>query len=50
MPMQTVNSAHLFLATASNATSTLEITVEDEFGNKYTETMVRPKAFTYSMR
>ncbi|MBD1429623.1 calcineurin-like phosphoesterase C-terminal domain-containing protein [Sphingobacterium sp. SGL-16] len=46
----TVNSAHLFLATASNATSTLEITVEDEFGNKYTETMVRPKAFTYSMR
>lgn len=46
----TSQTAHLFLVTASEATSTLEITVTDEFGNQYTETMVRPKAFTYSMR
>lgn len=46
----TNNTAHLFLVQASNATSTLEIAVEDEFGNVYTETMERPKAFTYTMR
>lgn len=46
----TTNTAHLFLVTASSPTSTLEITVEDEFGTKYTETMVRPKAFNYAMR
>src|SRR5690606_12636258 len=46
----TTNTAHLFLVQASSATSTLEITVEDEFGNVYSETMERPKAFNYSMR
>ncbi|MDR2282386.1 MAG: calcineurin-like phosphoesterase family protein [Sphingobacterium sp.] len=46
----TIYTGHLFLTTASNATSTLEITVTDEFGRKYTETMTRPKAFSYSMR
>jgi hypothetical protein len=44
------NTAHLFLVEASSPTSTLEVTVEDEFGTKYTETMVRPKAFNYAMR
>lgn len=46
----TTNTRHLFLVTASDATSPLVITVTDEFGNQYTETMVRPKAFTHSMR
>ena len=37
---------HLFKVTASSPTSTLEIKVTDRFGNVYTETMTRPKAFT----
>lgn len=37
---------HIFSVTASNATSTLDITVKDGFGNTYTETMKRPKEFT----
>lgn len=45
----TTNTAHLFLVKASSATSTLEISVEDEFGNVYTETMERPKKFNYTM-
>lgn len=45
----TTQTAHLFLATASSPTSTLQITVTDSFGNQYKETMVRPKAFTYLM-
>lgn len=40
------NTNHLFLVNANSATSTLEITVEDEYGNIYRETMVRPKAFS----
>ena len=37
---------HLFKVTASSADATLEIKVTDRFGNVYTETMTRPKAFT----
>lgn len=37
---------HLFKATASTANSTLEITVTDDEGRTYTETMTRPKAFS----
>ena len=37
---------HMFKVTASSATSTLDIKVTDRFGNVYTETMIRPKAFT----
>ncbi|ERJ59643.1 hypothetical protein M472_12755 [Sphingobacterium paucimobilis HER1398] len=44
------NTSHLFLVTASSPKSTLEIMVEDEYGNIYEETMTRPKAFSYSMR
>lgn len=40
------NTSHMFKVTASSATSTLEIKITDGFGNTYTETMVRPKAFT----
>ena len=36
---------HLFKATASSPTSTLEIKVTDCFGNVYTESMKRPKEF-----
>jgi hypothetical protein len=43
-------SAHMFRVTASSATSTLKITVTDPFGNEYTEKMVRPKAFSTSMK
>ena len=39
------NNYHLFAVNASSATSTLMIEVTDRFGNKYTETMSRPKEF-----
>ena len=39
-------SSHLFKATAGSATSTVEIKVTDDEGRVYTETMIRPKAFT----
>ena len=43
---KTDKNYHLFKVTASSATSTLDIKVTDRFGNVYTETMTRPKAFT----
>jgi hypothetical protein len=43
---ETEKNYHLFKVTASSATSTLDIKVTDRFGNVYTETMPRPKAFT----
>jgi len=43
-------TAHMFKVTASGPATTLEITVTDRFGNVYTETMTRPKAFTYLMK
>ena len=46
----TSTTAHMFKVTASDPASTLEITVTDRFGNVYTETMVRPKTFTYLMK
>lgn len=42
-------TAHLFKVTASGPTTTLEIKVTDRFGNVYTESMARPKIFTYLM-
>ncbi len=39
------NNYHLFAVNASSATSTLTIEVTDRFGNKYSETMSRPKEF-----
>lgn len=42
----TGNTSHLFKVKASSATSTLDITVTDRFGNVYKETMTRPKNFT----
>ena len=41
-------TTHLFKAVASSPTSTLEIKVTDVYGNVYTETMQRPKEFTYT--
>lgn len=41
----TRSNQHMFRVTASSANSTLTITVTDRFGNTYTETMTRPKAF-----
>lgn len=46
----TNNTAHLFKAQASSATSTLTIKVTDRFGKVYTETMTRPKTFTHTMQ
>ena len=43
---KTEKNYHLFKVTASSASSTLDIKVTDRFGNVYTETMSRPKAFT----
>lgn len=43
-------TAHMFKATASNATSTVEIKVTDRFGNTYSETMNRPKSLSCSMK
>ena len=41
----TKGNQHMFRVQASSASSTLTITVTDRFGNTYTETMTRPKAF-----
>ena len=45
----TGNNPHMFHVATNSATSTLDITVKDRFGNIYTETMTRPKQFTLSM-
>jgi len=42
----TTKNSHTFKVKATSASSTLEIKVTDRFGNVYTETMTRPKAFT----
>ena len=39
-------TSHLYRVKASSATSTLDISVEDRFGNVYTQTMTRPKPLT----
>ncbi|WP_445738644.1 calcineurin-like phosphoesterase C-terminal domain-containing protein [Mariniflexile sp.] len=44
----TDNTSHLFKVSASGPATTLEIKVTDSFGNIFTESMVRPKAFSYS--
>lgn len=43
---ETDNTPQMFRVKASSATSTLEIKVTDRFGNAYTESMARPKAFS----
>ena len=42
---ETTKNYHLFKVTASGPDTTLDIKVTDRFGNVYTETMPRPKAF-----
>ena len=46
----TTVAAHFFKVTATSATSTLEIRVTDRFGQQYSESMKRPKAFTTDMK
>lgn len=46
----TSTTAHMFIVKASNVTNTLQIKVTDRFGRVFTETMIRPKALTWSMR
>ncbi len=43
-------TSHMFAVKASTSSSTLEIKVTDRFGNVYTETMTRPKAFHTKMK
>jgi hypothetical protein len=45
----TNSTSHMFKVTATTAAATLTISVTDRFGNVYTETMTRPKEFTWSM-
>ena len=45
----TTETAHLFKVVASAPNSTLEIKVIDRFGKIYTERMIRPKAFSWSI-
>jgi C terminal of Calcineurin-like phosphoesterase/N terminal of Calcineurin-like phosphoesterase/Calcineurin-like phosphoesterase len=45
----TRTTSHLFKVTASGPATTLEIKVTDRFGSIYTESMTRPKGFTYLM-
>jgi len=40
------NTSHMYRVKTSSPVSTLEITVEDRFGNVFRETMTRPKALT----
>lgn len=46
---QSGNNRHMFRVTASGPATTLEIEVTDRFGNRYTETMTRPKPFDTSI-
>lgn len=46
----TEETAHMFKVSASAADTTLEIKVVDNFGNVYTESMVRPKAFSLEIK
>lgn len=46
----TIKNDHMFECSASSATSTITIKVTDEFGNIYTQDMVRPKAFNMIMK
>ncbi|MDO6738703.1 calcineurin-like phosphoesterase family protein [Wenyingzhuangia sp. 2_MG-2023] len=46
----TNETSHLFKVIASAPNTTLEIKVIDRFGNVYTESMVRPKAFSLSTK
>lgn len=43
MTFPTVLTSHMFEATASNASSSVTISVTDSFGRVYTETMARPR-------
>jgi len=42
-------NSHMFVAVASNATSTIDIVVTDRFGNEYRQTMTRPAGFGFDM-
>ena len=46
----TSNTTHMFIVKANSPNSTLDIKVEDENGNVYTEKMIRPKAFTTAIK
>jgi 3',5'-cyclic AMP phosphodiesterase CpdA len=44
-----VNTSHLFVAQATKANTTLDISVTDDNGHEFKETMVRPKPFHHQM-
>ncbi|MFD1770664.1 calcineurin-like phosphoesterase C-terminal domain-containing protein [Sphingobacterium suaedae] len=43
------NTSHLFLSKATKPNTTLEISVTDDQGQVFTETMTRPKTFSYNI-
>ncbi|MCH4155608.1 MAG: calcineurin-like phosphoesterase family protein [Muribaculaceae bacterium] len=43
------NTCHMFKATAASATTPVTVKVTDSFGNVYTETLTRPKAYNIHM-
>lgn len=49
MTFPTSNVSHFFRAQAASATSAVRITVTDEEGHEYVQTMERPKSLTYQM-
>lgn len=48
--LSTQNSIHFFKATASKVTSSVCVTVTDDTGQTYTQTIKRPKKFSTEMR
>ena len=49
MTFPTSNVSHFFRAQAASATSAVRITVTDEEGHEYVQTMERPKSLNYQM-
>ena len=49
MTFPTSYTAHMFKVKARTATSSLRIVVTDSFGNRYKQTMSRPKELSYGM-
>lgn len=49
LTFDTSYTAHMFKVTAKTATSQLKVVVTDGFGNKYEQTMARPKALAFGM-
>lgn len=45
-----INNSHIFIATAYEQNSTIVVEVTDRFSNKYSQTITRPKPFSWDMK